>query len=424
VAYLVPADHGEGIPAVGELRAFLGDRLPEFMVPATFTELAGLPLTPSGKIDRAALPAPDTARPDVAGFVGPADPIEDLLAGIWAELLGVDRVGVNDNFFDLGGHSLLVTQIVARVRDAGHEMSVGDLFQHPTITDLAPLVRARADDSATRLAVTIRSGTVHPAVFAVHTLTGEVAAYAEIAGSLQEGQQFHGLQERGLTGEDPPLESVPEMAAAYLDEVLRLQPDGPYLFMGQSAGCYVAVEMARQLAAMGGEVGGVFLLAPAWQRFTRSAKKHLDSPFTEADRQLLRELDEKIRAGGGQLSPEHEKRLLRGRVVDEKIRTGIKEGDEHALRIRRAVIMNGLLYRNYGNLMRYRLEPYDGRVVLFMPSEDKARLLRQTLALWRSVLRQEPETVDVPGQHSTVFDHAPKEVGAWLAAELDRWQRR
>jgi len=423
VAYLVPADPAEGIPPVGELRAFAGERLPQFMVPAVYTELAALPLTPNGKIDRAALPAPDMVRLDLAPYIAPATLTEELLAETWAQLLGLDRVGVNDNFFELGGHSLLVTQIVARVRAAGYDMSVSDLFEHPTIAAVAPLIQARAHHSQARLAVTIRSGTVVPAVFAAHSITGEVAAYADLAGHLGEGQQLVGLQEQGLTGDDRPLESVSEMAAAYLQEVLRLQPDGPYLFVGQSAGCYVALEMARQMAAMGGEVGGVFLMAPATGR-PKLFSKGPRNPIKRADRNLLLHLDERISAGGGRLSPADEKRLLRRGGPDEKIAEGAREGDEHALRVMRAITINGLVYPHYGSLLRHRLEPYDGRVVLFMPRDDDAKMRHRTLKLWRTALRQEPEIMDVPGKHHEVFDDASETIGTWLKTEIARWQHR
>jgi acyl-coenzyme A synthetase/AMP-(fatty) acid ligase/acyl carrier protein len=138
VAYLVPADPAEGIPPVAELRAFAGERLPEFMVPAAFVELADLPLTPNGKIDRAALPVADATRPDLDEFTPPSGAVEELLADIWAEVLGIDRIGARDNFFELGGHSLLATQVVSRIRDAfGVEIPLAALFDQPTIAETA-----------------------------------------------------------------------------------------------------------------------------------------------------------------------------------------------------------------------------------------------------------------------------------------------
>ena len=143
VAYLVPADPAEGIPPVSELRAFLQQRLPDFMIPAAFTELAALPLTVNGKLDRAALPSPDDSRPELAGgYVAALTPAEELVAGIWAQVLGVDRVGVGDSFFDLGGHSLLATQVISRVRRVfGVEIPLAALFDQPTVARLAAVIR-------------------------------------------------------------------------------------------------------------------------------------------------------------------------------------------------------------------------------------------------------------------------------------------
>ncbi|MFJ2264726.1 amino acid adenylation domain-containing protein [Streptomyces sp. NPDC087844] len=141
VAYLVPTDLAAGAPSVGDLRAYLGERLPDFMIPSVFVELAALPLTPNGKVDRAALPEPDGMRPDLDGFLAPATATEELLAGIWAQVLGVDRVGIYDNFFELGGHSLLATQVVSRIRTVFRaEIPLSALFDRPTVRDLAATV--------------------------------------------------------------------------------------------------------------------------------------------------------------------------------------------------------------------------------------------------------------------------------------------
>ncbi|MFD4562719.1 condensation domain-containing protein, partial [Streptomyces sp. NPDC058469] len=148
VAYLVPADLAVGVPAVGELREYLKRTLPDFMVPAVFTELAALPLTPNGKVDRAALPEPDGLRPDLEGFLAPATATEELLAGIWAQVLGVDRVGTHDNFFELGGDSIISIQVVARAREFGIHVTVAQLFDHQTVAGLATVAASRSTADA------------------------------------------------------------------------------------------------------------------------------------------------------------------------------------------------------------------------------------------------------------------------------------
>jgi acyl carrier protein len=141
VAYVV----APAAPPASEWRRFLREKLPDYMIPSAFLLLPGLPLTPNGKLDRNALPAPDRARPLAEeAFVAPRTSEEVILAGIWAEVLGVERVGAHDNFFDLGGHSLKATRVLARVQDAFQvQLSLASLFDNPTVADLAEAV-ARA----------------------------------------------------------------------------------------------------------------------------------------------------------------------------------------------------------------------------------------------------------------------------------------
>ncbi len=137
VAYLV-ADRSTEL-SISELRDFVGEKLPEYMVPSAFMTLDTLPLTPNGKVDRKALPQPEWTRPELeSAFEAPRTTAEEMLAGIWTDVLGLDRVGVHDNFFELGGHSLLAIQVVSRVREAFQvEPALRDLFETPTIAGLA-----------------------------------------------------------------------------------------------------------------------------------------------------------------------------------------------------------------------------------------------------------------------------------------------
>ncbi len=135
-AYAVPVEGAR--PDAGELRRFLGQSLPAHLIPSAFVLLEALPLNPHGKVDRAALPAPDGSRPAVSEeFVAPALPAEEVLAQIWAEVIGLDRVGVHDNFFEIGGDSILSIQIVARAHAAGLRLTPMDIFRHPTVEELA-----------------------------------------------------------------------------------------------------------------------------------------------------------------------------------------------------------------------------------------------------------------------------------------------
>ncbi|MCP4568731.1 MAG: non-ribosomal peptide synthetase, partial [FCB group bacterium] len=149
VAYVV----GETAP----LRAFLAERLPVYMVPSVFVRLDELPLLPNGKVDRQALPAPEGTA-ETAGYVAPRNPAEEVLAGIWSDVLGVDRVGIHDDFFALGGHSLVAARVLARVRRAfGREPALSALFDAPTVADLATRI-AGADEAPSPITKVPRDG--------------------------------------------------------------------------------------------------------------------------------------------------------------------------------------------------------------------------------------------------------------------------
>ncbi|GAA2197878.1 hypothetical protein GCM10009787_38210 [Streptomyces bangladeshensis] len=144
VAYLTAS--GPLPPSSGELRRFLREQLPEHLVPSAFVLLDRLPLLPSGKLDRSALPDVTPARPEAVAYVAPAGPLEEVLAGVWADVLKVDRVGAGDDFFELGGHSLLVTQAVSRIRDLFRvDLSIRGFLAASTLPALAAHLRATAD---------------------------------------------------------------------------------------------------------------------------------------------------------------------------------------------------------------------------------------------------------------------------------------
>jgi hypothetical protein len=146
-AYLVPADPRAGLPPAGEVQDFARERLPQFMVPSVVTEVASLPLTPNGKLDRAALPEPEVTPS--GEFCAPSTPTEELLAGVWARVLGVAAVGAGDSFFALGGHSLLATRVISRVREVfGAEVALAALFDHPTVAGLAAVIDGSARGAA------------------------------------------------------------------------------------------------------------------------------------------------------------------------------------------------------------------------------------------------------------------------------------
>ncbi len=264
VAYVVPA---EPAPGAAEIRSWLRDLLPEYMVPAVFQLLDSLPLTPSGKVDRRALPDPDPAAagPEAAA-VPPRTPVEELLAGIWRDLLGIERVGVRDSFFDLGGHSLLAVRLMARIRrQCGRDLPLAVLFAGPTIEGLAALL----DPAAAAAPPEHRAPLVELApgddsrlpLFLVHPVGGGVLCYAALAralGAADPGQPIFGLQSPDWQGAEPA--TLEAMAERYVAAVRGHQPCGPYRLGGWSMGGVAAFEMARQLRQAGDKVALLALL--------------------------------------------------------------------------------------------------------------------------------------------------------------------
>lgn len=240
-----------------ELRVFVRQRLPDYMVPSFVISLAELPLTPNGKVDRIALRARiRTQLERVAERVGPRDSLEADLARIWEELLHVEP-DVRDNFFDLGGHSLLVVSLLSRVEQVtGKRLHVVDIFQAPTIESLALLLRDEVDRSPSGPLVAVQPhGSLTP-VFFVHPAGGSVGSYFSLARALGQERPFYAL-EGTLAGNTRQVELVAEN---YVEAIRAVQPDGPYLLGGWSSGGVIAFEMARQLQTRGAEVALVVLL--------------------------------------------------------------------------------------------------------------------------------------------------------------------
>ncbi|NBD08852.1 amino acid adenylation domain-containing protein [Corallococcus silvisoli] len=283
------------------LRPALAERLPTHLMPSAFVRLARLPLNPVGKVDRKALPAPEVNRDPARALVGPRTPLELRLVRIWEELLGVSPIGVHDDFFELGGHSLLTLRLQSAIRARlGRPLPVTALFQNATVEHLANLLRD-GGEPWTPL-VRLQEGQGGRPFFCVHAVGGGVVPYAELARALGPAQTFYGLQARGLDGAERPCESIPEMAALYVQAVREVQPHGPYLLGGWSMGGSVAWEMAHQLRRAGETVSLLALL-------DTSASLHAGNPDDVSAKTRLSALflEDLLRVSGQPLPP-HEGR--------------------------------------------------------------------------------------------------------------------
>jgi thioesterase domain-containing protein len=212
-------------------------------------------------VDRRALAEMDLVSDSGAERVEARDALELELARIWEEVLDRPRIGVRDNFFDLGGHSLLAVRLLARVQERfGRDLPLAVLFQDGTVEQMAVLLRDGGRRESSCL-IPIQTGGSATPFFCVHPAGGDVLCYAALARHLGPDQPFYGLQSRGLSAGEP-VPDLPAMAAIYLEEVRRVQPEGPYRIGGWSLGGVVAFEMARRLRE-GGEEAALVLLDSA-----------------------------------------------------------------------------------------------------------------------------------------------------------------
>ncbi|HEV7857249.1 MAG TPA: amino acid adenylation domain-containing protein [Pyrinomonadaceae bacterium] len=250
VAYVVPTIEGETTATM--LRDDLKETLPAYMIPSAIVLIDAMPLTGNGKVDYRALPDPDEKGAERRNaFVAPRNLLELHIAEIWEDVLNVRPVGATDNFFDLGGHSLLGLRVSALIHGKfGHDLPLSAFFEGGTVEHLASLIRNRTETRPSHL-VTLQSGGSRRPIFFIHPIGGGVVCYAYLARHLGAEQPVYALQ--SLEKDDPHTQ-VETMAASYILTMREVQPQGPYLLGGWSFGAYVAFEMASQLQRAGEEV--------------------------------------------------------------------------------------------------------------------------------------------------------------------------
>ncbi|MYM28004.1 amino acid adenylation domain-containing protein [Duganella sp. CY15W] len=250
VAYVVGED---GLPDTAVLRAYLSGKLPDYMRPTRYVALDALPLTPNGKVNRAALPAPDSV-PDDQPYVAPATATEQRLAVLWSRLLRTERVGAHDNFFTLGGNSLLAVRLIAAIgSELGRRLPVAQLFSTPTIAALAAALDA--DTVTESHVVPLRAGGDTP-LFMVHPADGSIFCYAELTAALAADYTVYGIQSAFHAGVSITPYTLDAVAAAYARDICATCA-GPYRLAGWSLGGTLAMRIAALLEEQGHQVAWV-----------------------------------------------------------------------------------------------------------------------------------------------------------------------
>lgn len=269
VAYVVPADPGPDADPAGPapdavaLRTHLEALLPAYMVPAAYVALPALPLTGNGKLDRAALPAPDPFHPTAAGapYEPPRTSTERLLAEIWADVLRVEKVGAHDDFFSLGGHSFSALRLINRIASTFDcAVPTATVFQTPTLRGLARWLDERATAGTVSPLVPLHSEGSRPPLFLVHPIGGHVLCYGDLTAALGPDQPVYALVARGMREDERPAERIEEMATEYLAALADAGHDGTLVLGGWSMGGVIAFEMARQLERRTGRTVPVVMI--------------------------------------------------------------------------------------------------------------------------------------------------------------------
>ncbi len=261
VAYLTLKNKSENI--IDELRNHLKQNVPDYMIPQVFMILDQMPLNANGKIDRKVLPPPviaaDTSKDDMS-FVQ-LSITEEKLKDIWKTILNHDRFGINDNFFTIGGHSLLgVRMFIELEKQLGVKLPLQTLFKSPTIKELAAVIDNEESNLEWKPVVMFRKGGNKPPLFCLHMHNGNIYRWKVLEKYLPDDQPIYAIQPKALDPKQTPHRNIAEQAAYYIEEIKKIQPHGPYHFVGLCYGGTAAFEMALQLEASGEKTALLFMV--------------------------------------------------------------------------------------------------------------------------------------------------------------------
>ncbi|MCY8994240.1 non-ribosomal peptide synthetase DhbF [Bacillus inaquosorum] len=407
-AYVIPSS--EETLDTAELRKYAAERLPDYMVPSAFVMMKELPLTPNGKLDRKALPAPDFAAA-VTGR-GPRTPQEEILCDLFMEVLHLPRVGIDDRFFDLGGHSLLAVQLMSRIREAlGVELSIGNLFEAPTVAGLAERLEMGSSQSALDVLLPLRTSGDKLPLFCVHPAGGLSWCYAGLMTNLGTDYPIYGLQARGIGQRDELPKTLDDMAADYIEQIRTIQPKGPYHLLGWSLGGNVVQAMATQLQHQGEEVSLLVMLDAYPNHFL---------PIKEApdDEEALIAL---LALGG------YDPDSLGDKPLDFETAIEILRRDGSALAsLDESVILNlkNTYVNSVGILGSYKPKPFRGNVLFFRSTIIPDWFDPIEPDSWKPYIHGQIEQIDIDCRHKDLCQPEPLAlIGKVLAVKLEEMNK-
>jgi amino acid adenylation domain-containing protein len=384
IAYVVP--RGFSPVSTADLRAFVRDRIPAALIPNRFESIAALPLTPSGKLDRRSLPSMPAAE-EQYHYVAPQTELETRLVRLWEEVLQARPIGIRDDFFALGGHSLSAVQVAAALEKIlGRSLSPGLLFEAPTIEMLSSRVSTFSCAEARGAIVPLAQGSPGAPLFLVHHVSGDITAYRDLAPYLGAGRPIYGVRAPELDSNENPPDRVEAMASRYVREMRALQPHGPYLIGGHSAGAHIAFEMAQQLRS-GGEHVALLAILEADARTRWGRRNVIDLVRFQID--SLRSLPARqrgvyIRHAFLRLAERLGRTATIPRSRDDETKNAVWTAIERAIR-------------------QYHPRSYPGAVTLFRATDRRVTGTYSRTLGWRRLAQGGIRVIEVPGTHSTVL---------------------
>jgi amino acid adenylation domain-containing protein len=403
VAYLVPAP-GQLLTDTS-LRGYAESALPRYMIPSAFIIMDGFPLTPNGKIDRNALPAP--SGPAVSGHAQPVTHDVQVMCQLFAEVLGLSAVAADEDFFSLGGHSMLVAQLVDRVRsELNVEMSFRSLFEAPTAATLAKLLRTDHISDPLEGLLPLRQSGNRPPLFCIHPGGGLSWCYSALLSQITGDCPIYGIQARGLHPDEKLPQSIEQMADDYLNLITSVQGHGPYRLAGWCFGGTVAHEIAVRLREIGESVEVLVLVdsIPANPRVADSREALRD---VLDERLLVRDVLNGLDVDSGKLNDE---------PADELTFSEIARKAGSSLRVLKDDVLANLLDIGRNNLwlsMNFTPKVFDGDMLYFKSQEfDNVRS-------WERHVSGSIITREVPFDHGSVtHSEAVSMIGKEISASL------
>ncbi len=360
------------------LRDFLRQHLPNYMLPVAFVPVDSFPLNANGKVDFSQLPLPDPALRTTA-MQAPNTPLERQLLAIWRKVLQKNHLGVDDDFFDAGGHSLLAVRLMSKVsQESGQELPVATLFYGPTIRQQAALIKQNGWSPPWVSLVPVQPGGERTPLFLIPPAASSGIRFARLAGLLDPDQPVYSFDPPGFDGKSPPLTSVEEIATHYVRELRLIQPHGPYLLGGMCFGAHVALEMAQQLQTAGEPAPLILAFdasqpanGPTWFRPKRNLRYYIRQFFVHAkDRNVVSRLRNFLRYWQ--------------RLIDVRVRH---------LGVGQASAKNRVWTTHVIAQLTYHARLFNGKVILFQSAEYAGRHNQDR---WRDIALNGTEIITFP----------------------------